>query len=201
MGVRLVAPWGAGGPQGANLGCSLVHPQSTGDEHEATLLPTVLPEAWHTHHTPAQNTLHFSEGGHGGVPALVVEVPAASEAACPRPVCLHGVSQLGDTLLRGCRKGHWEAASPQWGHPMASLVVAWGSMWVLPGEQKAGRGAGTWALLAAVGGAGTHGVGTGEPWALNLLAVHFTRGALRGVQGTHGRHGAIGTRHTAFSLV
>lgn len=66
---------------------------------------------------------------------------------------------------------------------MASPVVAWGSMWVLPGEQKARGGAGTWALLAAVGGADAHRVGTGEPWALHLLAVHFTRGALRGVQG------------------
>lgn len=97
---------GRGRSSGANLGCSLVHPQSAGDEHGATLLPPVLPKAWHTHHTPAQNTLHLSEGGHRGVPALVVEVPAAPKAARPWPICLHGVSQLWDTLLRGCRKGH-----------------------------------------------------------------------------------------------
>ena len=58
------------------------------------------------------------------MPALVVEVPAAPEAARPWPVRLHGVGQLRDTLLRGCRKGHWEAACPQRGHPVASPVVA-----------------------------------------------------------------------------
>jgi len=77
----------------------------------APLLTAVPPEAWHTHHTPAEDTLHLSEGRHGGVPALVVEVPAAPEAARPRPVRLHGVGQLGDALLRGCRKGRWEGGT------------------------------------------------------------------------------------------
>lgn len=58
------------------------------------------------------------------MPALIVEVPAAPEAARPRPIRLHGVGQLGDALLRGCRKGHWEAARPWQGHPAASPVVA-----------------------------------------------------------------------------
>lgn len=103
------------------------------------LLPLVPPKAWHTHHTPAENTLHFSEGGHGGVPALVVEVPAAPKAACSRPVRLHGVSQLRDALLRSCRKGHvcgrgtlWHC---QWWHGQVP-----GAMPGVPGEPRTGRG-------------------------------------------------------------
>lgn len=105
----------------------------------ALLLPPVPPEAWHTHHTPAQDTLHFSEGGYGGVPALVVEVPAAPEAARPWPVRLHGVSQLGDALLRGCRKGHWEGAPTQQGHAMASPAVSLGGAGAMPGVGGEGR--------------------------------------------------------------
>lgn len=58
------------------------------------------------------------------------------------------------------------------------------------GHQRGQEGAaGTWALLAAVGGAGSHRVGAGEAGALHLLAVHFARGALRGACGAHGGTG------------
>lgn len=84
------------------------HSQSPGDWHSGAFPSPGAALGWHTHHTPAQDTLHFPKGGHRRVPALVVEVPAAPEAARPRRVCLHGVSQLRDTPLWGCRRGHWE---------------------------------------------------------------------------------------------
>lgn len=123
---RLAAPQGAVGPQDAPRRAALPPvPEALGT---GTGPPSSSPGATRgprrTHHTPAQDTFHFPEGGHRGVPALVVEVPAAPEAACPWPVCLHCVGQLGDVLLRGCRKGNWEAARPRQGHPMALLVVA-----------------------------------------------------------------------------
>lgn len=75
----------------------------------------------------------------------------------------------------------------------------------MPGLCRESRGqkggAGTWALFAAVGGAGAHGVGTGEPRALHLLTVHFARGALRGgEEGAQGGHEAVGTRHAPPTL-
>lgn len=87
--------------------CFPTHSQSPGDWHSGTCPSAGAAPGWHTHHTPAQDTLHFSKGGHRRVPALVVEVPATPKAACPWCICLHGVSQLRDTLLWGCRKGHW----------------------------------------------------------------------------------------------
>lgn len=69
-------------------------------------------------------------------------------------------------------------------------------------REKRGQewGAGTWALLAAVRGAGAHRVGTGEPWALHLLTVHFTCGALQGGHGAHGRHRAVSSPCPGLSL-
>lgn len=103
------------------------HFQSPGDWHSGTFPSPGAAPGWHTHHTPAQDTLHFSKGGHKGVPALIVEVPATPKAACPWCICLHGVSQLWDTPLGGCRKGHWENARLwqgslwhcQWGYTRA----------------------------------------------------------------------------------
>lgn len=92
---------------------------------------------WHTHHTPAQDTLHFSEGGHRGVPALVVEVPAAPEAARPRRIRLHGVSQLQGTLLWGCGKGHREDARLRQG---SLWPCQWGHTGATQGERRVGEG-------------------------------------------------------------
>lgn len=118
-GAGSVSPPTVGQKEGLSIGVWwLAAPQDV-----ATLgwspIPEVLwtgtgaPSSAATHHTPAQDTLHFSKGGHGGMPALIVEVPAAPEAACPWPIRLHGVGQLRDTLLWGCREGHWEAAGPR----------------------------------------------------------------------------------------
>lgn len=123
------------------------------------------PRSQHTHHTPAQDALHLPKGWHRGVPALIVEVPAAPKAARTGSVCLHAIGQLRDTLLRGCGEGT--------GRLHAHRV--WEERWT-----RGKQGVHTWALLAAVGGADAHRVGTGEAWALHLLTVHFTRGALWG---------------------
>lgn len=105
------------------------HSQSPGDWHSGAFPSPGAALGWHTHHTPAQDTLHFPKGGHRRVPALVVEVPAAPEAARPRRVCLHGVSQLRDTPLWGCRRGHWE---------MPACGIASGAH--MQGEWRAGEG-------------------------------------------------------------
>lgn len=170
--------WGAAAPQGAVgvRGAALPPiPKALGTGTVAPSLALELPRAGAL--TTHQHRIHFisPKGGTDGCQLSLLRYQRRPKRQ-PRgsSACMESASS--GTLLSGAA-GKGAARMPACGTARGGTRE--------PCREDGGqeRGAGTWALLAAVGGVGTHGVGTGEPRALHLLTVHFTCGALQGGTG------------------
>lgn len=150
-------------------------PKALGTCTVAPSLPLVLPQAGTL--TSHQHRIHFisPKGGTNGCQLSLLRYQRRPKRhARGASACIESASS--GTLLSGAA-GKGTGGMPACGR--AACGIANGGTQELCRENGGQeRGAGTWALLAAVRGAGTHGVGTSEPWALHLLAVHFTCGAL-----------------------
>lgn len=168
--------------------CSPTISKALGTGTVAPSLPLVLPQGGTL--TTHQHRIHFisPKGGTKGCQLSLLRYQRRPKRhARGASACMESASS--GTLLSGAA-GKGTGRMPACGRAACGIANG-GTQELCREDEGQERDADTWALLAAVRGVGTHRVGTSEPWALHLLAVHFTCGALQGGHRVHGRHRAV----------